>query len=244
MYVEEAMQLCKRLSDQIDTCYESTRYGWRPRPDTPPRIRRLKQVRHRAYRRYQRRRARAGLGIFFVQPWLMCLLMQIVAIFRKKRNMLTITEIRVSWAETTSLPEYNNVKPALSLTAQLDEDDDPEVVYRALMDRCRVFVQEEVDCALERAGKSARYSPEPRFDVFSFSFEHVMLIGIAPAGALLERYIPYRIRGARLTQAHAAAEELRRYGKAFIFCDCSSGDMTAWYEAFAQAEQQEGAGNE
>lgn len=42
--------------------------------------------------------------------------------------MATITELHVGWSETASLPDYNNVKPSVSLTIHLSEHDDPDRV--------------------------------------------------------------------------------------------------------------------
>ena len=38
---------------------------------------------------------------------------------------MKITQVTVSYGETQSLPEYSNVKPHLSLTAEIEPQDDP-----------------------------------------------------------------------------------------------------------------------
>lgn len=78
---------------------------------------------------------------------------------------MKITEVRVEYGTTQSLPEYSNVKPSLALTAVLSDGDDPETVKAALLDQCRAFVHEQVDQALEAVGRAARYDACPRFQV-------------------------------------------------------------------------------
>lgn len=78
---------------------------------------------------------------------------------------MKLTQITVSYGMTQSLPEYSNVKPQLTLTATLDEDDTPEAVEAALWAHAKTTVREEIDRTLEACGQAAKWSEEPRYQV-------------------------------------------------------------------------------
>ena len=76
-----------------------------------------------------------------------------------------ITQITVSYGETQSLPEYSNVKPNITITATIEEGDDPTAAELALWEHAKQQVHEQIDLALEGSGMAAKYSDEPRFQV-------------------------------------------------------------------------------
>lgn len=78
---------------------------------------------------------------------------------------MRLTTITVSYGQTQSLPEYSNVKPSMTLSAELGEGDDPEAIKAALLAEARAFVQAAIDDALEINEQPARYSAEPRFRI-------------------------------------------------------------------------------
>jgi hypothetical protein len=78
---------------------------------------------------------------------------------------MKITTITVGWSETCSLPEYNNVKPSLTLTAQIGEDEDAQAVVLLLMAEVKATVQAQVDQTLERFARSPRYYIGPQYQV-------------------------------------------------------------------------------
>jgi hypothetical protein len=86
-------------------------------------------------------------------------------VFERSTNMARITEITVSYGMTESLPDYSNVKPAVTLTATLEPDESPDRVQAELLEQCKRICHEEADTALEFAGKAARYSAEPRYRI-------------------------------------------------------------------------------
>ena len=96
---------------------------------------------------------------------------------------MIITEVTASWTETANLGNYSNVKPSLTLTAQLAEDDNPHIVAEQLLLTCRAQVQDLVDQALESMEEPARYSTDPRFDVWSTQIGPRSVYIIAPSGA-------------------------------------------------------------
>jgi hypothetical protein len=79
---------------------------------------------------------------------------------------MLVTSVTVSFQETHSLPEYCNVKPMLSLTAQIGEEDAADVIA-ALTQQVQAYVHGEIDAALERVGKAAVYDTESeRVDLY------------------------------------------------------------------------------
>lgn len=75
---------------------------------------------------------------------------------------MKITQVSVLFAETCSLPEYCNVKPAVGYTAVLEDGDDPEAVRRTLLDKAKSQVHDEVDAALEASNCPPKYYSGPR----------------------------------------------------------------------------------
>jgi len=78
---------------------------------------------------------------------------------------MQITQITVSYGETQSLPEYSNVKPALTITAVLNDGEDAEAAEAELWTQAKNAVREQIDLALEANGKAAKWSGEPRYQV-------------------------------------------------------------------------------
>lgn len=80
---------------------------------------------------------------------------------------MNITQITVSYGETQSLPEYSNVKPSLTLTATIEDYEDPEKVEAALWEMAKAAVHAQIDLALEASDKPAKYSTDPRYQVMT-----------------------------------------------------------------------------
>ena len=78
---------------------------------------------------------------------------------------MNITQITVSYGETRSLPEYSNVKPNLTLTAVLNDGDDPAAVEAELWTQVKNAVHAQIDQALEANDRPAKYDPAPRYQV-------------------------------------------------------------------------------
>lgn len=126
--------------------------------------------------------------------------------------MATITEIQVTYQTTENLGNYSNVKPSVSLTARMDEGDDPEVEREKLMATARAMVQTEVDNALEASDLSPKYSTDPLFDVLVKSSEkHGRFIAIVPTGIK----IGGAGRSARRRRLAAAETYAQQYGGDF-----------------------------
>lgn len=80
---------------------------------------------------------------------------------------MQIKTVTVSYNRTHSLGNYSNVRPGISLTAELEEGDDPEAAKAALLYDARAFVEEMIDQALEAEGEHAKFSREPRYQVIT-----------------------------------------------------------------------------
>jgi hypothetical protein len=154
-------------------------------------------------------------------------------------KLLTIT---VSYGATQSLPEYSNVKPSITLTAQLDPDDDPNEVEQLLWRHAKISVHEEIDRTLELCDRAARYSDEPRYQVLRTywnEWEHrgetkpPEYIVIVPNGVSLDR----KVYDQRLVHTGSGDSRKLRYHHArrladayvqdgYTLLDCSSGELT------------------
>lgn len=78
---------------------------------------------------------------------------------------MRITTVTIGFGATQSLPEYSNVKPTCTLSAEVAEGEDPAAVAAQLQHAARQLVEAEIDNALEYNGRPARYSTEPRYQV-------------------------------------------------------------------------------
>lgn len=79
---------------------------------------------------------------------------------------MNITKISVTWGETQSLPDYCNVKPSVTLEAEMERDDDHCSCIDTLREAAQELVRAQVDEALEAAGLPAKYSAEPRYKAY------------------------------------------------------------------------------
>jgi len=163
---------------------------------------------------------------------------------------MKITQITVSYGETQSLPEYSNVKPALTLTATLDEGDDATETEALLWAHAKDAVHSQIDLALEANGRAAKYDSAPRYQVMETYWhewdhrgeakppQYVIILPneISPErDAYAQRLVHAgnSIGDARkLRYDHArrvAAEVMQERGYSLI--DCSNGDLTPLKEA-------------
>jgi hypothetical protein len=167
---------------------------------------------------------------------------------------LRITAITVHYGETQSLPEYSNVKPALTLTAELAESDDAATAEAELWAMAKRHVQEQVDLALEQNGRAAKYDPAPRYQVMRTYNDRYgptkdepqppIVVVVFPTDTELDRkrYGRQFVHAGRnsdsrkLRYEHAmrlAAEESRENDNAPIL-DCSDGDLSRLDAALAE----------
>jgi hypothetical protein len=70
---------------------------------------------------------------------------------------MKITTITVGLSRTVSLPGYENVKPSISFTAEIQADDKLAKAIDGLNIQCLLYVNDQIDDALEAAGQSPRF---------------------------------------------------------------------------------------
>jgi hypothetical protein len=68
--------------------------------------------------------------------------------------MATIKQITIEYGYTFNLGNYNSIRPAVTLTADLVEGENVETVTRALQDQARTPVETEIDAALKLQGRA------------------------------------------------------------------------------------------
>lgn len=177
---------------------------------------------------------------------------------------MKITNLTVSYGETQSLPDYCNVKPALSMSATVEEGEDPAEVEARLWDQVKGTVQEMVDQALEGSGKAARHDTCQRFQVMRTYWDRYWqakdvpeppkLVIILPDNLNLSDVLGQQLVHAgypesrKLRPAHARriAEQEAAQLEAQII-DCSDGDLSRLEAALApvvQSPEPEEAGSQ
>lgn len=162
----------------------------------------------------------------------------------EKESRVNITQITVSYGETQSLPEYSNVKPNITLTAVLQNGDDPAEAEALLWQHARTAVQDQIDSALESCGRAAKYDPAPRYQLMKTYRDRwadrgkpkaPKIVVILPNELELARdaypasltHAGYpESRGLRLAHVQRLAESVLRENEGYTLIDCSSGDLT------------------
>lgn len=67
--------------------------------------------------------------------------------------MVTIKQITIEYGYTFNLGNYSSVRPVVTLTADLAEGDEPDLVVLDLQEQARLAVEDEIDAALTLQGK-------------------------------------------------------------------------------------------
>jgi len=151
---------------------------------------------------------------------------------------MKITEIEAGYAETLSLPGYNNVRPSMRLVAQVEEGEADWLVRLNLQVQTREAVQAEIDNVLVAIGKAPRYSSEPRYQVM----ESVQLRVVAvlpddqdwdelPGQDWSHRFVVDKdVRGLLGHQAQHLAQQFVQFAtrqrNGWRYIDCSDGDLS------------------
>jgi hypothetical protein len=166
------------------------------------------------------------------------------------------TRITVRIGRTQSLENYSNVRPEIEIEGLLEAGDDPAACKAQLLAEARAFVEEVIDEALEREGRGAKFSPEPRFRL-AITAEEIYtgngwtrrqkttaperLIALIPQAVALQQGDnpgrawwgePYGASSKmRLTHARRAADEWLAGHEGYRLIDCADGDLSripAW----------------
>jgi hypothetical protein len=168
----------------------------------------------------------------------------------KEKNSMRITTITVRYGRTKSLYEYSNVRPEVTLVAEIDPGDDLDHVTARLLNQAKAIVEEEVDLALERDGQPALFSTDPRYQIWRVIKRHSWRGNFTPPEELI-LIVPAEIpmdphpsgcnwpladhKPQRIGPARDTAVRMLRSGsvdKATVrLIDCSDGDLSripAW----------------
>jgi hypothetical protein len=100
---------------------------------------------------------------------------------------MKITTVTVGLRKTESLPEYRNVAPSLTLTAEVEPGDDWPQVEQRLKSDVEAHIEAWIDDELEKAGQPAKFSLEPRYDLWHWTSAGMLII--LPAGEATD-YLP------------------------------------------------------
>lgn len=141
---------------------------------------------------------------------------------------MRITRITLNFTETCNLGDYSNTKPSLELMADLEPGDDVQVVISQLSDIAKGTLRAKIDEELEQVRRPAKYSTEPRFDLFKGTQNEYPFVAIIPT-QLEHDFGPVRAyrtsRGDRYAVAAKEAAGIAEANNWHLF-DCRDGDLT------------------
>lgn len=158
---------------------------------------------------------------------------------------MKVHQVSVTYSETCSLPNYCNVKPTISITAEIGPDDDYDTVYESLMREARDAVQYEVDKALEAADRPPKYWRGSRYyAALSYERKTVAILPTTITTPLAYRNfydVPFG-----MTRAYA----IERVGRlmqtmgGYTLIDCTDGDLSKLEQIAATDEAESEFGDE
>lgn len=138
---------------------------------------------------------------------------------------MEIERITVQYGRVWSLGNYNNVKPEVTVTALLQDGDDPLRVQAELQQQAQGHVEAIIDQALEQQGDAPEFYTGPRYDVLVA--RDAKLVAVIPSG--LRGHLPgawndlppvvSRFRHIK------ALEAVLRYDNCRLI-DCADGDLS------------------
>ena len=71
--------------------------------------------------------------------------------------MPSIKQITIEYGYTFNLGNSSSVRPTVTLTADLTEDDAPDEVILDLQEQARLAVEDEIDATLIRGGRAPHF---------------------------------------------------------------------------------------
>lgn len=151
---------------------------------------------------------------------------------------MQISQLTITYSRTQSLPNYSNIKPSVTLTATLDDEDDPMVAYGVLMHDAKRLVHGEIDDALEVSGQSPIFTDEPLLSLYRNRLRQVMVI--VPGSVSVDQLDAlnladpnrehYRYRGHWDLHTHRqrlwTIRRIAGAGLEYPVLDCSDGDLS------------------
>ena len=141
---------------------------------------------------------------------------------------MRITRVTLNFTETCNLGDYSNTKPSIELTADVEYGDHILDVIQELADMAKSTLRTKIDEELEQVGRPAKYSTEPRFDLFKGTQNEYPFVAIIPT-QLEHDFGPVRAyrtsRGDRYGVAAKEAAGIAEANNWHLF-DCRDGDLT------------------
>lgn len=129
---------------------------------------------------------------------------------------MNVTQVTVGYGMTYSLPDYANVKPSITLTAEVEG---PDAVYNVINDLTRLakqHVHDQVDEALEEAGQSPKFYTGPLYVVYEWvQRDALVILEESPDGRKSPVTLPgsYRRRMGNPQRYTAVIDRARRMAK-------------------------------
>lgn len=140
---------------------------------------------------------------------------------------MQINQITVGWSETCSLPGYDNVKPSITLTATLADDDNPTGCAQLLMEQAKREVQELINQAQENAGETPKYYTGPISIIYS-SYERKCFIIVHERDreTCPDDFLPVGREGRESNINMVAKKFAAGRGDGWLSFNCMNGDFS------------------
>jgi hypothetical protein len=148
---------------------------------------------------------------------------------------MQIKSVTVGLSFTESLRDYNNIKPSLTITADVDPGENVDDVIQFLDEIVRDYVESRVDDALEAAGQSPKFYQGPLYKLHFWQQSDALVIlpeSVEPRtlpGDWFSRSPGHSAMRLTTIRDHAA-EVAAPHGYEILDCP-SVADLIAWWRA-------------
>lgn len=135
---------------------------------------------------------------------------------------IQITSVQVHFTWTWNMGDYSNIKPGVTLTASVEDGQDPAEIAAALGRMARTFVAGQIDETLEAEGRRPYFYQGPRFTVAVHPKDKL--------AALLPSELVSNLHGAWDWKVHESRPAVARQHYSgldgYTGFDCSDGDLS------------------
>lgn len=142
---------------------------------------------------------------------------------------MKVTSFTVGFNLTYNLGDYQNVKPSLTMTVQVEDGDDLGALMTSYADSCRAFVYGEIDRTLETFNRSPKFTEDPLYFAAEWKQRKAWVI------------LPHELRCEKLPGSWYRRTESMRYDAVWdrvpddaYLIDCANGDLDPilnWWNA-------------
>lgn len=149
---------------------------------------------------------------------------------------MRIRSITIGYGRTHSLPNYGNVKPSITLTADIDDGENWDLASKILNEIAETHVHNIIDDALEHAGESPRFYRGPLYQVVRWvECNAVIILPMHLPTEKLPGHWRRPVTGAcRIEAARRRAERLIAEDLSQQLIDCQTGDVSPLLEWWDQ----------